>query len=227
VSRFHHPLCPCPAPPHFQNQEVEKHYAFSFLDDAHLVLVTWPDELEMGGRDLNKLLVYSLPESLHDPVDVLTPHLEAIFGFPSIVLLDYVCWSYCLCDVKSRALSVGHFYPDVEDDPLSFAVPIRVLDDEIIDGLELHIPRRLLLDHYLTPSGTETAVTAPEVPSYMWGDKVFVNLRTRMPGMCMDGLPSASAGRSVTIKQRLRGPTTTHGALHAHLHVMMGTSLLA
>src|SRR6266404_7852022 len=87
----------------------------------------------------------------------------------------------------------------MDDAVLSFSVPLRArfLDDEGPDAFELHIPARLLLNHDLAPPGTRTAVTAPEVPLHMWGDKVCVNSRTQWP---LNGPPESFAGRSVVFK---------------------------
>ncbi len=195
----------------FPDQEIKERYGYCFLDDAHLALLTWPDELGMGGENLNKLLIYSLSnsESLCDPVDVLTPHLEAIFNLPSIELEiekeGRTAESCCRCDARSHALPVGQFYADMEDSVLSFAVPLRPgVSYEELDNLELHIPTRLLLNHDLVTSGTGTAVTAPEVPLHMWGDKVCINLRTQTLDTSLNGLPSTFSRRSVMFTKRER-----------------------
>ncbi len=152
---------------------------------------------------MNKLLVYSISESLRDPVDVLTPRLESIFDLPSIVvhIPEDSTSSCCRCDVQSHALPVGHFYPDVEDAVLSFSAPCKrdLLLNEGPDFCELHIPAQLLLNHNLVPSGTRRAVTAPEVPLHLREYKVQFNRRTRILGR---GLPSTFAGRTVAFEIR-------------------------
>ncbi len=163
----------------------------------------------MDSEHVKKLLIYSLSESLRDPVNLLTPHLEFIFDLPSIILQSphevSSSLSCCRCDVPSHALPVGHFYSGVEDAVLSFSVPRNVrFRDYRPDAFEMHIPARFLLNHDLAPPGTRTDVTAPPVPLHMWGDKVCVNLRTRMLDASLNGLPSTFAGRSVMFKTRQR-----------------------